>query len=205
VLPVPAQQRLRHNDDSPQRSRLNRRSSVARLPTGHRANWVLLWQQPWHWSTRSRRSSGTPHPAWDLARHQGTLSNSNGKCPDAPEKGPRHERRSLPFLTSNSSHPVRQMDWAYLKLGTVIATLRFGSAGTVAAMVARSLIEGALVWDWAVSKGVGEALRHAQLRSNGNAYQILPLHFRGPVPKHRLCVLLEGRVGMDASWRGERG
>jgi len=52
---------------------------------------------------------------------------------------------------------VRHMDWAYLRLGTVIATLRFGSAGTVPAMVARSLIEDALVWDWAVSKGVGEA------------------------------------------------
>ena len=52
------------------------------------------------------------------------------------------------------SMTVRHMDWAYLRLGTVISTLRFGSLGTTTAMVARSIMEDALLWDWSISKGV---------------------------------------------------
>lgn len=51
---------------------------------------------------------------------------------------------------------VRHLDWAYLRLGTVISTVRFGSAGASTAMVARSLIEDAVMWDWAIAKGVAD-------------------------------------------------
>ena len=56
------------------------------------------------------------------------------------------------------SSTVRHLDWAYLRLGTVISTLRFGSAGASTAMIARSLIEDAVMWDWAIATSAADEL-----------------------------------------------
>ena len=48
----------------------------------------------------------------------------------------------------------QQADWIWFKLGTVLNVLRGRQAGSLAAALARGLLEQAAYWDWAIGAGV---------------------------------------------------